>query len=1148
MFMLLAKRLSRARKVFFRLAYLFIGAIVIASLLLSSCSKAKEAPAALTLPTKLATVALKGQVELPAGVSSAGQKVVNSLGQASADSQGRFSLKAVANARQFTLVESAAGTPMLMGWPDAQHQKINARSTAEVLFYMAAGLFLLPGEAQASVRDVLEKSPELDKLEQAIQQALAQDPEAFSKPNEAIDQALSQIIFELFPSGTALDAPPAHTYFGLTVNPGISKSGLTVNTTQGLNSIFLTNRYRRPGYCFIDRVSVVDSKGVETSSPDHFKEFEVKEITGVEAVVSTLNDLVQGKMGYEEVSTDPVDLTVPEGSAKAIYRLCVVGPGAGTGDYGKLSDAEKLKFYEVAGKFIILDFLVRFAMSFLIPTDKIDEFVQFFGATTLFTDLWSYAVATVPQALDEIVKGNAREAFRILISDFISKQSFRDHVVQQLIEGVQNAYGLAAADQALSSAKQYFNVLAIIDKILLVFDSSVILENLVVSNMADIWEVAATPPKVVLSPSTALLAYDDELTLTATVPEQSGSGVTLTYHWKNTSTSGDLTDGSPGKFNDFDSTYDKVTYKATNKEHGADTVTVQVYAHSATSAGDKQLIGEAQARITIESQGTINLEITRIPDYPATYTISANLMQKNGFDYSVTRWAQDPKGYKLPSTIIFSNMGESTYLAGEYKVVVFAYDKEDKVFRRTALSFKLKGGQNNIKIPFPYEESNEIWGYSTAGPEWPSDIYLYTSFEPATVFATWVVGKPMGLLPFSLPGVQPNPAKPGDTVKVDLTWMNDGADWFVPGDEKLILGEIWLYSWLDGEKYCVSYGGDFIRYIPVGVTNIYNTSFVIPSLKELPPAPVPPARTKPASPTASPTPTTTTKPSSTSTTSAITPQPSYSPTNTSATPSATSPSPSSTTPAWTTPAPSNNPSTAIDIWATTVNDPNGPRVQNLVAGSADRLYFWAQGQPNQDADFTLVITIQNGNQTPIPRHASQGAVINCGSMTGDFLKTPGTVYMAAHFGYTIFGQASITISARPTPTGSPEPILPLEVVVTNLAKNSGVRPPGATENNDWWYWDLTLKNPNSVGITLSGGQKHISTPYEDNTSALTTKMVDAFGTNYLEPGGEIAWHNGYMYFSKRPTPFQATRTVTFFGQDDLGRAISVEYSLTVTVD
>jgi hypothetical protein len=156
------------------------------------------ATTATTATTKtIATTAITGSVELPSGLSPTGQKVANSLGAASVSSSGQFRLNAIEGTRQLAVTLNSAGNPMLLGWPDEQHKVINAHSTAEVLVYMATGLFMLPADAQSNVLDLLAKSPELANIEKAIADTLTQDPAALSKPNQMVDQALSDLVDQL---------------------------------------------------------------------------------------------------------------------------------------------------------------------------------------------------------------------------------------------------------------------------------------------------------------------------------------------------------------------------------------------------------------------------------------------------------------------------------------------------------------------------------------------------------------------------------------------------------------------------------------------------------------------------------------------------------------------------------------------------------------------------------------------------------------------------------------------------------------------------------------------------------------------------------------------------------------------------------------
>ena len=185
---------SGGRKVPFRLSYILLITIVILSLILSGCTKTQGTAAVPAGKKTVATVSLAGEVQLPAGVSAGGRKVVNGLGSASLDNRSQFKLKAVAGSRQFTVVMSPSGSPMLMGWPGAQNPKINARSTAEVLVYMATGLFTVPGASQRAALEMLDQSNDLDDLEKAISETPAADADALSKCNPRIISALGEAV------------------------------------------------------------------------------------------------------------------------------------------------------------------------------------------------------------------------------------------------------------------------------------------------------------------------------------------------------------------------------------------------------------------------------------------------------------------------------------------------------------------------------------------------------------------------------------------------------------------------------------------------------------------------------------------------------------------------------------------------------------------------------------------------------------------------------------------------------------------------------------------------------------------------------------------------------------------------------------------
>jgi hypothetical protein len=67
--------------------------------------------------------------------------------QAVPEGNGQFSLASSDNGSQIAVVLSPRGTPMLLGWLDANHANISASTTAEVLVYFGLGGYLIDAPA-----------------------------------------------------------------------------------------------------------------------------------------------------------------------------------------------------------------------------------------------------------------------------------------------------------------------------------------------------------------------------------------------------------------------------------------------------------------------------------------------------------------------------------------------------------------------------------------------------------------------------------------------------------------------------------------------------------------------------------------------------------------------------------------------------------------------------------------------------------------------------------------------------------------------------------------------------------------------------------------------------------------------------------------
>ena len=117
------------------------------------------------------------------------------------------------------------------------------------------------------------------------------------------------------------------------------------------------------------------------------------------------------------------------------------------------------------------------------------------------------------------------------------------------------------------------NGLALVDIILGAGDVGVVVAHIGLSDLANIYTVEALPPEVTLLPETTRMDPFDTVTLTAAVPELTGSTSTaeFTYHWSCTGNHGTITDSIGHTGIDFDSSSDFVAYIAETGTNGGDT-------------------------------------------------------------------------------------------------------------------------------------------------------------------------------------------------------------------------------------------------------------------------------------------------------------------------------------------------------------------------------------------------------------------------------------------------------------------------------------------------------------------------------------------------------------------------------------------------
>jgi hypothetical protein len=554
------------------------------------------------LPPALGMHEVSGVIDAPAGARPA--RVANSLGSVE-PTDDTFTIDAFATGRQLTIGTSTKGTPMLLGWLDPDHTVLSSRTTVEVLLFYAAGGFAIPSEAQLEAMDLLTEMPELDALADTYEDLLVANPDVLLETPADFVADVQELVEDLADTGRmpALGEYPQSR--GIIVT-GASRSGLRVDTVTGINSITLTNTYRRLAHAYVNRVSIIDESGTETPSPAALTDFEMPSVQGLSGTIGTFVDIIYGNFAYTERSAEPLALPTVDGAVRTRYELTVVGPGASDGDLASLTTAQLGKQQEVVRTFVIRDLMLPLVLSVLIPNTNLDDYLDFVGGADVVQDFANVMAREVPGIWDQAYAGDITGAMQRAYNAITSGGTLRNHVFEIVLDAIADLGSAEAADAALGQAQSFIRIMTALDMFLAVFDATAVGSAVVASNRADVWQIDATEPVVKLTPEEASLAFERSVTFEATVPEAGGSGANLVYTWSCPGIVGTLTDGISGHVNDFESTQGTVTYRSGDGRPGTETIGVDVYALAGAGQGDRQYIGTARATITV-APGTVTI-------------------------------------------------------------------------------------------------------------------------------------------------------------------------------------------------------------------------------------------------------------------------------------------------------------------------------------------------------------------------------------------------------------------------------------------------------------------------------------------------------------------------------------------------------------
>jgi hypothetical protein len=556
-------------------------------------------------------VTLQGKLALPAGFPLAMDRlrITAAGGSAVPDAEGRFSVASAGRGRQGLLLTDEAGRVVLFGWarPGDGNNALTTLHTAAALLFLGSGAAYLPVAGWDRAVDLLQADPHTAALARFLDGKLAGNPAFLALATGADVTALGAALGEAL-AGMAPTLSRVQQGLVL-VNPGLAKSGITVlvgdkDGTAGadVNQITFMNEYRRRAFVFIERQAYQSSSYIQEAA------FELPPTNGLNGAIGSVTDVINGNGAWTPVYYGPVGLgTVTSEDEVITYRVRVVGPGT-PGD-AELTPAQQRQQAQTAMKGFLIDYYLPAFFS-LLDFDWLGGFLQspFMGelATTMASMAYSGGLLTIGNYVD---KGDLFGAATEMGNALTGNAAFRDWMLEELRIGIIDAYGPGEAFKfAQAASGAILGALQAIDKISGVVNLVNVATDAAKSKQADEWQVKVRAPKVLLTPAKAKLACGEKTAFDVVV-KNGGQRLTgdLVYAFENTAQFGHLTtDANAGYEDTFEATRPRVYYTVNTdgSRQGTDKITVKVHLVVAQDKGkeQRQLLGEAQAEVTVQDQ------------------------------------------------------------------------------------------------------------------------------------------------------------------------------------------------------------------------------------------------------------------------------------------------------------------------------------------------------------------------------------------------------------------------------------------------------------------------------------------------------------------------------------------------------------------
>jgi hypothetical protein len=488
---------------------------------------------------KLRPTSISASVSLPQGYTLAASSLQaqTSAGQSAVSATGEFTATVYGDGPQLCTILGPSGKPVLLGWLGGDKKTISARSTAEVLLYFGLGAFAHKEHIRSWALDTIAQSSQLEAVTEAINMALAANPEALNQSPADITVAVRTALTALQGSRAAKPATTRSLAGGaagsrsVLIDPSDTRSGITP-VQETMSSVKIINAYRRRAWAYVDRVSYVPSSGgAAVPSPGKITDFEIQPVSSPSGLIGTFVDIMYGNHAYSQVSSDPISLPLnPADARETTYKLTVVGTGIYKGDADSITSDQSRGLYYVTGKAILRDFVLPLILNVVmnLKGEELDDFLEWTNGSAVLADLINTLFVAAPGIWDKAYAGDMSGAIWDAYQTIQTSGTVKAVFLELMLSGFNN---IKDANRFAEYGQGFLNVLALGDIILTSIDSAVQATHAAISNRADIWDITVNGSKVRLTPAISYIMPGETATLHAAVPDATGSSGKLRF-WR----------------------------------------------------------------------------------------------------------------------------------------------------------------------------------------------------------------------------------------------------------------------------------------------------------------------------------------------------------------------------------------------------------------------------------------------------------------------------------------------------------------------------------------------------------------------------------------------------------------------------------------